>query len=307
MTGLALTDGGIETSLIFHEGFDLPCFASFPLLLTAAGRTGLRRYFEPFLDLADKSGLPFVLDTATWRASPDWGERLGYTREQLGRVNHDAVRFATQLAAGRPQLTISGLLGPRGDGYVVGERMSEAAAEDYHGWQVGVLGEAGVDRITALTLTYPEEAVGVVRAASACGLPVVVSFTVETDGRLPSGEELSEAIAQVDAQTAGEAVFFMVNCAHPSHFAHRFVHGGSWLQRIGGLRANASALSHAELDDSDHLDEGDIAELAELHRVLRGVLPAVELLGGCCGTDHRHVRAISEAWTGDGHVPSGVR
>jgi len=307
MTRLALTDGGIETSLIFKEGFELPCFAAFPLIATDAGRAGLRRYFGHFLDLADDAGLPFVLDTATWRANPDWGEHLGYSREELARFNVDAVRFATELAEGHRDVTISGLLGPRGDGYVVDASMSEAEAQAYHGWQIELLGEAGVARITALTLTYPEEAIGIVRAAGAAGVPVVASFTVETDGRLPNGEGLRDAIARVDQRTDAQAAFFMVNCAHPSHFAQVFADGGSWLERIGGLRANASALSHAELDESDELDEGDPGELAGEHRLLRDALPALELLGGCCGTDHRHVQAIAEVWTTDANGPSGVR
>jgi homocysteine S-methyltransferase len=297
MPALALTDGGLETTLTCHDGFDLPAFASFPLLESDDGRAALRRYFEAFLALARETGLPFVLDTATWRANPDWGEQLGYDRERLAEVNCEAVRFATELAAGDPGVTINGVLGPRGDGYVVGERMAAGDAEAYHSWQVGVLAEAGADRITALTLSYPEEAIGVVRAAAAAGLPVVPSFTVETDGRLPSGEALGEAIDRVDAETNAAAAFFMINCAHPSHFADVLEAGEGWRERIGGLRANASRLSHAELDESDQLDEGDPADLGEQHRLLHDVLPSLELLGGCCGTDHRHVRAIAGAWT----------
>jgi S-methylmethionine-dependent homocysteine/selenocysteine methylase len=177
--------------------------------------------------------------------------------------------------------------------------MSAEQAERYHSWQIGIFAEAGVDRITMLTLSYPEEAIGVVRAAMSAGVPAVVSFTVETDGRLPDGTNLRSAIDQVDSDTDGGAAFFMVNCAHPSHFAHVLDEGAPWLQRIGGLRANASVLSHAELDEAETLDEGDPAELADRHRVLRDRLPAIELLGGCCGTDHRHVRAILEAWMSD--------
>ncbi len=291
-----LTDGGIETSLIFHERVELPCFAAFPLVDTDAGRSALRRYFEPFLSLSQDTGHPFVLDTPTWRANPDWGKRLGYTRNELARCNRDAVAFARELAAGQSVSALSGLLGPRGDGYVVGERMSAEQAERYHSWQIGIFAEAGVDRITMLTLSYPEEAIGVVRAAMSAGVSAVVSFTVETDGRLPDGTDLRSAIDHVDSDTGGGAAFFMVNCAHPSHFAHVLDEGAPWLQRIGGLRANASVLSHAELDETETLDEGDLAELADHHQVLRDRLPAIELLGGCCGTDHRHVRAILEAW-----------
>lgn len=297
-SALTLTDGGIETSLIYQYGFDLPCFAAFPLLRDDRGRHALRRYFEPFIELASTGGLPFVLDTVTYRASPAWGAQLGYDLDDLARVNQEAVLFARELASGRSTVKISGMLGPRGDGYVVGERMTESQAAEYHGWQVRVLAAAGVDRITALTLPYPEEAIGVIRAANDVGIPVVVSFTVETDGRLPSGDELGASVVWVDHETEGSASFFMVNCAHPTHFAGALANGASWRTRIGGLRANASTLSHAELDQSDHLDEGDIAELASLHKDLRSYLPALQLLGGCCGTDHRHVAAFAEAWTG---------
>jgi S-methylmethionine-dependent homocysteine/selenocysteine methylase len=292
---VALTDGGMETSLVFHEGFDLPCFASFPLLGDARGRAALRRYFEPFLATAQERGLPFVLDTATWRANPDWGAQLGYDDGRLAAVNRDAVEFARELAEGRPDVTINGVVGPRGDGYVVGERMSGDEAAEYHGWQIGVLREAGVDRITALTLSYPEEAVGVVRAAGAVGVHVVPSFTVETNGRLPDGTSIAEAVERVDRATGGAAEFFMINCAHPTHIANGLDDAPA-LDRIGGLRVNASALSHAELDEAEELDEGHPVALGRDNAALQGLLRSVRLLGGCCGTDHRHVAEIITAW-----------
>ena len=292
---VALTDGGMETSLLFHEGFDLPCFASFPLLGDARGRAAIRRYFEPFLATAQERGLPFVLDTATWRANPDWGAQLGYDDGTLAAANRDAVEFARELAEGRPDVTINGVLGPRGDGYVVGERMSGDEAAEYHGWQIGVLRAAGVHRMTALTLTYPEEAVGVVLAAAAVGVPVVPSFTVETNGRLPDGTSIAEAVERVDRATGGAAEFFMINCAHPTHIAAGLDDAPA-LDRIGGLRVNASALSHAELDEADELDEGDPVALGRDNAAIGYLLPSVRLLGGCCGTDHRHVAEIIAAW-----------
>ena len=292
---VALTDGGIETSLLFHEGFDLPCFASFPILGDERGRAALRRYFEPFFEVAKERQLPFVLDTATWRANPDWGARLGYDRDTLAEVNRSAVAFARGLAERGADVTINGVLGPRGDGYVVAGRMSSQEAADYHAWQIGVLREAGVERITALTLTYPEEATGVVQAAAQLGVPVVASFTVETNGRLPDGSSVAHAIEQVDRATSGAADFFMINCAHPTHIAAGLDDVAA-LERIGGLRVNASALSHAELDTAEQLDEGDPVVLARDSAALREILPSVRLLGGCCGTDHRHVAEMIAAW-----------
>jgi homocysteine S-methyltransferase len=294
---MMLTDGGIETCLLFHDGFELPCFASFPLLEREDGRAALRRYFEPFLDSAQERGLPFVLDTATWRANPVWGEQLGYDRDALAAANRAAVEFARELAAGRPDVIVDGMLGPRGDGYVVGERMSADEAAEYHRWQIGVLRDAGVERITVLTMSYPEEAAGVVLAASDAGLPVVPGFTVETDGRLPDGTPVAEAIERVDGATNGAAEFFMINCAHPTHIAEGIDESPA-MKRIGGLRVNASKMSHAELDEAEELDEGDPEELARDNAALSDLLPGIQLLGGCCGTDHRHVAKIAGAWPG---------
>ncbi|HEU4973846.1 MAG TPA: homocysteine S-methyltransferase family protein [Baekduia sp.] len=291
----ALTDGGIETALLFHEGVDLPLFASFPLLADERGRAALRRYFARFLAMADELQLPFVLDTATWRANPDWGAQLGYGLEALADVNREAVAFAHELAGGRAGITINGVVGPRGDGYVIDARMSEDEAAEYHAWQVGVLREAGVQRVTAMTLSYPEEAIGVVRAAAAERVPAVISFTVETDGRLPDGTSLPDAIERVDAATGGAAEFFMINCAHPTHIAAG-LDASAALDRVGGLRVNASTRSHAELDEAEELDEGDPEALGRDHASLQERLPSVQLLGGCCGTDHRHVSQIVAAW-----------
>jgi homocysteine S-methyltransferase len=290
-----LTDGGIETYLLFHEGLDLPCFAAFPLLDDEQGRAALRRYFERFIDIADRHGLPFVLDTATWRANPDWGAQLGYDADALAAANREAVAFAREIAGRRPAVTINGVLGPRGDGYVPGEQVSAADAADYHGWQIGVLRAARVDRITALTLTYPDEAIGIVQAAAAHGVPVVAGFTVETDGRLPDGTTIADAVAAVDTATGGAADFFLINCAYPTHIAAG-LDGTPQLGRIGGLRVNASALSHEELDAMEELDEGDPVALARDNAALHDALPSIRLLGGCCGTDHRHVAEIVAAW-----------
>ena len=292
-----LTDGGLETSLIFHDGIDLPDFAAFTLLADPEGVEALRRYFAPYVALARERGTGFVVDTPTWRASRDWGERLGYNGAQLAEANRQAVAFAREIAAGLPpaDALVTGIVGPRGDGYVVGEMMSAQEAADYHGEQIAVFAEAGVDLVSAMTVTYAEEGIGVARAAREHGVPAVVSFTVETDGRLPSGQKLAAAVRQVDADA--RPAYFMLNCAHPTHVADVLARPGDWRERIGGLRANASRMSHAELDEAEVLDEGDPAELGAEYADLRRQLPAVNVLGGCCGTDSRHVAAIAAAWT----------
>ncbi len=297
-----LTDGGIETTLIFHDGLELPHFAAYDLLTRDGGTEALRRYFEPYVQTARASGVGIVLETATWRASPDWASRLGHSTAELAELNRRAVRLLEGLRADyeteTTPIVISGCVGPRGDGYVVGAAMTADEAEAYHSEQIGTFAGSAADLVTAITMTYVDEAVGIVRAARAAGLPVVISFTVETDGRLPSGQSLREAIEEVDSRTDGAAAYFMVNCAHPSHFEGVLEAGEGWTARIRGLRANASRLSHAELDEAEELDEGDPEELAADYMALRSRLPQLCVLGGCCGTDHRHIEAMSRAWLG---------
>lgn len=294
MPQLQLTDGGLETSLIFHQGVDLPLFAAFPLVDTEDGRAALRRYWEPYLVVARERDAGFVLDTPTWRANPDWAVQLGYDAQSLRAVNRAAVAFARELAADQLGVVIEGVVGPRGDGYVVGEEMRSDEAAAYHGEQLDALAQAGVDQVAAITFTYPQEAIGFVRAATAAAVACIVSFTVESDGRLPNGATLHDAIETVDAETGGVAAGFMINCAHPTHFEHDLI-DGPWLNRIIGIRANASTISHAELDAADALDDGDPEDLARRYRTLMARLPALQIVGGCCGTDDRHIRAIADA------------
>ena len=285
----------METTLIFEQGMELPQFASFPLLESEEGREALRAYFEPYLAIARERGVGILLDAPTWRANPDWGEKLGYSRERLEQANRDAVAFMDELRD-QADVLVSGCVGPRGDGYVPGELMSADEAESYHSWQVDVFAGTSVELVSALTMTYAEEALGIARAADAAGLPCAVSFTVETDGRLPCGQPLGEAVEQVDEGTDGAPAYFMINCAHPTHFAHVLEQDGAWKERIHGLRANASKMSHAELDEAEELDPGDPEELAADYVGLRSRLPNLNVVGGCCGTDHRHIDAISKAW-----------
>lgn len=267
-----ITDGGMETTLIFHEGLELPHFASFVLLDGEEGVRALREYFRLYVEIARDAGVGIVLDTPTWRANPDWGGRLGYSPEALADVNWHAVRLLEQLreeAGGQPPILVTGCVGPRGDGYQVDETMTAEEAERYHSPQVEVFAGTTADLVSALTMTYAEEATGIVRAARAAGIPAAVSFTVETDGRLPSGQPLREAIEQVDAETDGAAAYFMINCAHPTHFVDVLEPGEPALERIRGLRANASTMSHAELDKAEELDDGDPVDLARRYAELR--------------------------------------
>lgn len=294
MATMSLADGGLETVLLFQNGLELPHFAAFPLLEDDAGREAMFRYFRSFLAIADARGMPFVLDTPTWRANPDWGAVLGYGDRALADVNARAVDFARAVAGEQRNVMVNGVLGPRSDGYVVAARMSADEAADYHSAQVGAFASAGLDRVTAVTLNYVEEAIGVVRAAAHRELEVVISFTVETDGSLPDGTDLGVAIEAVDAATATGARFFMINCAHPTHIDRAITPERA--ARVGGLRVNGSALSHAELDEAVEVHADAPSELGDVHATLRSVFPSVELLGGCCGTDAKHVAAIVDRW-----------
>jgi homocysteine S-methyltransferase len=297
---LFLTDGGLETTLIFHEGIVLPHFAAFPLVNSFEGERALTAYYRTYAELAARFGVGLILESPTWRANADWGARLGYTPEMLDDVNRralallEAVRDAYE-ARGVP-VVVSGCVGPRGDGYVPDRAMSAHDAAEYHRPQVDTFADAGTDMVCAITMNYVEEAVGVTRAARKAGIPVAISFTVETDGRLPTGQTLGAAIGQVDDDTAGYPAYYMVNCAHPTHVERSLTTPSApWVERLRGLRANASRMSHAELNDAPTLDLGDPAEFGREHAALKARLPHLTVLGGCCGTDHRHVEQIAVA------------
>jgi S-methylmethionine-dependent homocysteine/selenocysteine methylase len=296
--GLFVTDGGIETTLIFNEGLDLPYFAAFDLLRTEEGANALQKYFRTYAELAKQHQLGFILESATWRASADWGAKLGYSEESLAEANRQAIRMLADLRKEYERdiaaIVISGCVGPRGDGYEPSNRMSVEDAERYHRPQISTFRKTEADMVTAITMNYVEEAIGITRAAMREAMPVVISFTVETDGRLPSGESLAEAIGAVDQATGYYPAYYMINCAHPVHFAEKLV-GAPWLERIRGLRANASTKSHAELNESAELDIGDPVDLGIRHAELVERLDHLNVFGGCCGTDDRHVDAICTA------------
>lgn len=296
-----LADGGIETTLIHHQGIDLPEFAAFVLLDDERGREELRRYFRPYAEIAAAAGLGLVLETATWRASRDWGRALGYSPEAIAAANRAAVELVEEIrrdyaTPGAP-VVISGCIGPRGDGYAPESLMTADEAEAYHAHQIATLAETAADLVSAITMTHTGEAIGIARAAAAHDIPSVISFTVETDGRLPSGESLGDAIRAVDEATGGAPAYFMVNCAHPTHVDSTLVAGGGWTRRVRGLRANASSMSHEELDNADTLDIGDIEDFGTRHAALRQHLPHLSIFGGCCGTDARHIDAVRRAVT----------
>jgi len=299
---LFLTDGGFETTLIFHEGWDLPIGEAFVLLETEKGRKAIRNYFDRYLPMAVEHGVGFVLESPTWRANPDWAAKVGYGKERLAELNRAGIQLMREVRAkyetARTPVIISGNVGPRGDGYDPGTLMTPDQAEAYHAWQIGIFREENVDLVSAFTMTNINEALGFTRAAQAARVPCVVSFTLETDGRLPTGETLGEAIETVDSQSGNGPAYYMINCAHPTHFADVLDPKASWIKRLLGLRANSSCKSHAELDNSPELDIGNPQELGGQYADLLHSFPHIRVLGGCCGTDHRHIACISEACCG---------
>ena len=295
---LFLMDAGVETDLIFNHGIEIREFATHTLLSDPRSRKALADYYREFLTLADTCDVGFLLGTSTWKAHMHWADDLGATEQELHEANREAVAFKAALrdefsGNSRP-IVLDATIGPRGDAYAPDARVAADEAEHYHSKQIGWLAETQVDMLTALTLTQSEEAIGIVRAAGAAGLPSVISFTVETDGRLPTGQPLQEAIQAVDQATNAAAAYFMVNCAHPDHFFD-VLDDSAWARRIHGLRCNASRLSHAELDECEVLDDGDPVELGEQYKAILSRMPWLNVFGGCCGTDLRHVVEIVKA------------
>lgn len=300
-----LTPGGLETTLVYVDKVDLPCFASFVLLNEDSGRARLRDFVQPYFSIAEQARAGLILGTVTWRANPEWGQRVGYSLDELAEANLRSVDLCAEIReqASHPavRMPISGCVGPRGDGYRVGARqMSVEEAADYHRWQIEVFGDSEADFVTGATMSYAAEAAGIALAAKAAGIPAVISFTIETDGRIPDGSTLGEAISQVEDATDAAPAYYMVNCAYPDHLREAAEPEGAWVERLRGFRANASKRSHAELDGSQQLEQGNPAEFGTDCLRLLDSFPTINVFGGCCGTDHRHVEAIGQAWDARG-------
>lgn len=295
-----MTDGGLETDLIFNHGIDLPEFAAFDLLKDEEGKEVLRKYFVDYLEISKKQCSGFVLEAPTYRANPDWAMKIGYSLENLNDILRTAVQELEKLRNDYEdenfQVAISVCIGPRDNGYSPDNPMSTEMAEEYHSYQIKHVADTNADLVSALTINYNEEAIGIVKAAMKYSIPVVISYTVETDGKLPSGQSLEDAITSLDELTDHYVSYYMINCAHPDHFVNMLNPDSTWTKRIKGLRANASDKSHAELDESETLDVGDKEKLAIKYQELKAILPNLNVIGGCCGTDHTHMDTICEAW-----------
>lgn len=295
-----MTDGGLETDLIFNKGIDLPEFAAFDLLKNEEGKEVLRKYYLDYLNVSKQKCSGFILEAPTYRANPDWALKIGYSLKSLDAMNRTAVQEMEKIRNDHEnedfKIAISVCIGPRGDGYSPDNKMSIKMAGEYHSVQIKTIADTNADLVSALTMNYNEEAIGIVNAAKKNNIPVVISYTVETDGKLPSGESLEEAIISLDKITDNYVSYFMINCAHPDHFVNVLDPDSNWTNRIKGIRANASCKSHSELDESETLDEGDKEQLARRYKHLKTLLPNLNIIGGCCGTDHTHMEEICKVW-----------
>ncbi|CAF2821438.1 unnamed protein product [Rotaria sp. Silwood2] len=297
-----ISNGGLETNLVYHEQVKLPCFASFDVLKTEAGCEWMKNYLRKFVNIARKYDVGFILENATWRDNPDWMRKIGYSDQDVVNVNRKSIELLCNIRneyeTENCPIVLNASIGARGDGYNPLTMMSIEEAQAYHATQIGIISQTNADMITAMTFSYPEEAIGVAKAARAVDIPAVVSFTVRKDGRLPAGHTLQEAIELVDKATQNSPVYYMVNCAHPSHFEHVLIPGEAWAARIHSVKGNASKKTHAELDGSKDLDSGDPVEFGENNRALLYKLKNLNVFGGCCGTDYRHVEEICKACIG---------
>lgn len=291
-----LTEGGTETELMYKYGFELPQFAMFPLLGNPRAVSKMREMFRSYLEVAAKHKICALMGGLDYRASPDWGELLGYSPEGLAEANLRSIEFlkeiAGEYASEIPEILIQGLIGPRGDAYVRNETITENEAEDYHSVQLETLKKADVDLALAITFNNVPESVGVARAAAKVGVPLAISLTLDITSKLNSGPSLSEAITTIDKETNQYPEFYSINCSHPLEYEPA-IEPGDWVNRVRGVRPNASRTDKMALCQIGHLEEGDPMELGELCGDLARRYPHMDIWGGCCGTWSSHLDEIA--------------
>jgi homocysteine S-methyltransferase len=292
-----LTEGGQETEIMYRHGHALPEFAMYPLLDDRAAMDDLKAMYSRVLDVAAEQGFAAMISGLDYRGSPDWGERLGYSRARLAEALERSIAFLREVADPYEdqigEILIGGMLGPRGDAYSLNRTITAEEAEDYHGFQLEVLKRTGVDFVSAVTFNNVAEAVGVARAAARIRVPLNIAFTLDSDHRLKSGPSLKEAVEAVDAQ-AGDARpdFYGINCSHPLEFEPA-LEAGDWISRLRSLRPNASAKDKIDLCQIGHLEDGDPVDLGKRMGVLARRYPHIDIFGGCCGTWAPHLDEIA--------------
>lgn len=293
-----LTEGGTETEVLYKWGFELPEFAMFPLLDDPKADDVIRNMFRRYLDVAAEQNTGVLLNGHDYRASPDWGAKLGYSDEGLREMQRRTIQFLDEMRAEYADrvsdVYIAACIGPRGDAYGTGGEITADEAEDYHSVQMQNLDGTAADMAVAATFNNVPEAIGVIRAASGVGMPIGVSLTLTPEGRLRSGPTLREAIETVDEATASAAAWFGTNCAHPIEFEDALTDEGPWLDRLRYIRPNAAKMDKIALCSLGHLEDGDPVELGEQMGEIARRLPRADIIGGCCGTDERHLSEIAQ-------------
>ena len=293
---LMTTAGGFETWMQYVDGFKLRHFCAFELLNDARGLGCLRDYHRKVVEAATANGFGVINEGLHYRSSRDWGELIGFSREALLEINVRGIEFyrdfAREYAGPDTPMLVGGVVGPRGDAYNIGRLPDAAEAEDYHSEQIRIFREAGADHVTAMTFSSVDEAIGVARAAKSVGIPVVISFLLARGGRLKGGETLEEAITRVDSATDDAPAYYMINCTHPTEFEPALT-AGKWISRLGGFMPNAVAMETLDLCKLGHLEDGDPVELGAQMGALAQRFPHINVWGGCCGTDGRHIGEIT--------------
>ena len=291
-----LTEGGIETEIMYKYGFELPHFAMFPLLDNPEALTAMKGIWQRSLRAAADNGFNAIMNGVDYRASPDWGALLGYTPDGLASMQMRAIDFLRDVARDFEQdidtIIISGTIGPRGDAYSRNETITADVAEEYHSVQLATLKKAGVDMAWAMTFNNIPEAVGTIRAAENTGIPIAMGLSLDSSSRLNSGPSMAEAVPEIDAQTNSAAAFFGLNCSHPLEFEPA-LDGGEWMKRLRSIRPNASPMDKIALCKIGHLEDGDPDELAQQMLDVARRMPHMDIFGGCCGTDERHLSKIA--------------
>lgn len=298
-----LTDGGIETRLIYEFGIDLPDFASFLALFDDRGRAALREIYRGYLAVAAEFRMPMLVGAPTWRAHPECLRRFGFAKaDDLRRVNAEAVAFLQDLRRETRTETlvhIAGVIGPRRDGYRAEDAPALDEARAYHEAQAQALAGLGVDLLYAPTFPSRDELAGVAQAMARTGLAYALAPVIDPKGRLLDGHSFAEAVRLVDESTDPKPLYFLAGCVHPSTFLAAAAEGGDRTMprmpgRLAGIKANASPLPPEELDRLGHLDADAPAVLAQEILAARRRY-GLRILGGCCGTNDRHIRALAEA------------
>jgi S-methylmethionine-dependent homocysteine/selenocysteine methylase len=292
-----LSEGGTETEILYKYGFELPQFATFPLLDNPEAVSKMQGMYRNYLDVVAKHGMCALIGGLDYRASPDWAELLGYSPEALSEANHKSINFLREVAdeylSDIPEILIQGLIGPRGDAYERNRSITENEAEDYHSVQLTTLKEADVDLALAITFNNVPESIGVARAAKKIGVPLAISLTLDSTSKLNSGPSLAEAITQIDDETDLAPEFYLINCSHPLEYEPA-IESGDWINRIRGVRPNASKLEKIALCKIGHLEDGDPIELGEQCGDLARRYPHMDIWGGCCGTWDTHLDQIAK-------------